>query len=273
MSGSTLTAALSAPYTSPWSFSTSGGGGSGTWADSTNSTFTVGSHPFTTGDVIYVKLFNNALALTTPNGKYYAIVVNSTQLRYASTLSNALNGVALSIPASLSTVVQSAIGNHPFIGYVPEMQNAFYNPSLWMSSSVSLVSFASTQNVRIDFAMSSNANLPMSVAIATKSVGTSGSYVCGFAQADSQQSVVGEAVGTGFYTFGNYIQNTSQTLPAVARFTLQNRRVSTAIRLNNGTYFTRFTGSLLPTSQEPLFFVANMGINGYNVNNCTITYL
>jgi hypothetical protein len=269
MPGSTITANLIAPYTSPWSFSTIGGGGSGTWADSTNSTFTVPAHPFVTGDVMYVKLFNAQSSSVTGTQKYYAIFVSPTQLRYASSYANAIAGTALTIPSALSTVVQNAIGNHPSIGYASVYNPGFYNPSTWMASSVSVNSFASTENVQIDFTLSgSSGGIPISASLFTKSL----SYICGFFQNDSLQSIVGEG-NSSTYTFSNNQQNLTQTVPAVVRFTLQNRRISTAIRLNSGTYLTRFTGILLATNLDPLFFAVNMGINGYNANNCTITYL
>lgn len=268
MPGSTITANLIAPYTSPWSFSTTGGGGSGTWANSTNSTFTVPAHPFVTGDVMYVRLFNTNLQPVTGMQKYYAIFVSPTQLRYASSYANAIAGTALTIPSALSTVVQNAIGNHPNIGYASIFDPGFYNPSTWMASSVSVNSFASTENIRIDFTLSGSGGIPISASLFTKSL----SYICGFYQDNFLQSVVGEG-NSSTYTFSNQQQNFTQTVPAVVRFTLQNRRISTAIRLNSGTYLTRFTSSLLATNLDPLFFAVNMGINGYNANNCTITYL
>ena len=268
MPGSTIASVLSSPYLTPWSYSTTGGGGSGTWADSTNSTFTVASHPFVTGDVMYVKLFTNGVLPFTSTQKYYAIVVSPTQLKYASSYANAIAGTSLAIPASLATNVQSAIGNHPNIGYGAALFSAgFYNPATWMASSISTVSFASTENVQIDFTLVGSGDNPMSASLFTKSL----SYVCGFFQSNSSQSVAGEGSSTLYG--GSVLQNTSQILPAVVRFTLQNRRVNIAVKLNNNSYLTRLAGSLLATNLDPLFFAINMGINGYNANNCTITYL
>jgi hypothetical protein len=266
MPGSTITANLIAPYTSPWSFSTTGGGGSGTWADSTNSTFTVPAHPFVTGDVMYVRLFNTAMQPVTGTQKYYAIVVSPTQLRYASSYANAIADIALSIPASLSTIILSGIGNHPDVGHQGFNSARFYDPATWMASSISTVSFASTQNVQIDFTLTGD-NQPMSASLFTKSF----SYVSGFFQANGRQPVAGEGSSASYEM--SISQNTSQKLPAVVRFTLQNRRVTIAVKLNDGTYQVRRTGSLLSTNLAPLFFAVNMGINGYNANNCTITYL
>ena len=265
MPGSTIASVLSYPYLTPWSYSTLGGGGSGTWADSTNSTFTVTSHPFVTGDVMYVRLFTSGGTFTNTQ-KYYAIVVSATQLKYASSYANAIANIALSIPASLSTVVQSGIGNHLDVGHQGFNNARFYDPATWMASSISTVSFASTQNVQIDLTITGSGQ-PMSASLFTKSL----SYVSGFYQANSFQSVVGEGSLASYEM--NILQNTSQILPAVVRFTLQNRRVIIAVKLNNGTYLTRRTGILLATNLDPLFFAVNMGINGYNANNCTITYL
>ena len=266
MPGSTIASVLSYPYLTPWSSSTMGGGGSGTWADSTNSTFTVTSHPFVTGDVMYVKLFSTTNQALTNTQKYYAIVVSPTQLKYASSYANAIANIALSIPASLSTVVQSGIGNHPDVGHQGFNNVRFYDPATWMASSISTVSFASTQNVQIDLTITGSSQ-PMSASLFTKSL----SYVSGFFQASFLQSVVGEGSLASYEI--NILQNTSQILPAVVRFTLQDRRVTIAVKLNNGTYLTRRIGILLATNLDPLFFAVNMGINGYNANNCTITYL
>lgn len=268
MPGSLITANLSAPYITPWSAGANGGGGAGTWADSTNSTFTVTSHPFTTGDVMYVRLFNPSGSLVTTQQKYYAIVVSATQLKYASSLQNALDGNALAIPSSLWIAVQNAIGNHPFIGYSSPYETNFYRASTWIASAKSLQGFSVTESVQIDFALSSNGGAPISVSMATESH----SYVWGFFQDVNRQSVCGEG-NTSTYTFADSVQNTQQLLPATIRFTLQNRRLSTAIKLINGSYVTRRTGSLLSTSLSPLYLYINMGMNGYNINNCTLTYL
>ena len=271
MPGSGITAKLEVPYVTPWSFSENAGGGSGTWADSTNNTFTVPAspnHPFVTGDVMYVRLWNGANILVTPMVKYYAIVISATQLKYASSYANAIAGTALTIPSALSTVlgIRSGIGNHPNVGYNGQYDPNFYNPATWMASSVSTISFASTEKIQIDFTFSNPGEITAS--LFTKSL----SYICGFYQSLNPVSIVGEGNATN-YTIGNALQNNMQAVPPVARFTLQNRRVSIAIRLNDGTYLTRFTGSVLATNLDPLFFAVNMGINGYNANNCTITYL
>lgn len=267
MPGSTLNSVLQYPYLTRWSYSST----SGSWANSTNNIFTVPSHPFVTGDVIYVALYNNNQNLVTSVRKYYAIVLSPTTLQYANTYNDAMLGIALPIPV-LSTTVLSSIENIPPVGAYAILYNAgFYDPNTWNSSSWSNVSFNSSQNVRIDLTLS-NENYQMA-AIRTKSASTSSSYVCGFCQTNYFQSIVGEAIGTNSYTFGNMVQNIQQALPATIRFSLENKRVSIAIKMNNGTYFTRFTGSIIADNTPPLFLGVGMGLNALNVNNCTITYL
>lgn len=270
MPGSTIQAILPSPYQTAWSFSQNGGGGAGTWANSTNSTFTVPSHPFTTGDVIYVRLFSSDSNLVvTSKVRYFAIVVSATQLRYANTYQDAINGTALPIPASLPTNVASAIGNHPAIGYSAVYTPIFYT-NIWNSSSKSLVAFSPQSKVRIELEfLTGGDNSPI---CANAFLGTANfSYVCGFVQNAFRLNAVGETTGTS-YTFANEIQVTQQLLPPVVRFTIENNRISTAIKLNNGSFMTRFTSSLLASNLDPLYLFVNMGLNGLGYKNCTITY-
>jgi hypothetical protein len=271
MPGSRIQAVLPSAYQTAWSFAQTGGGGAGSWADSTNSTFTVPSHPFTTGDVMYVRLFSASDVVFTTQVKYYAIVVSPTQLRYASTSQNAINGTALTIPSALSTSLSSAIGNHPLIGYGSVFYAAFYT-NIWNASSKSLVTFSSQSKVRIDIEFLTGADA--TAIIANAFLGTANfSYVCGFFQDISRQSAVGETnTGSTGYTFGNFAQVTQQLLPPVVRFTIENGRISTAVKLNDGSFTTRFTSGLLPSNLNPLHLFVNMGLNGLGYKNCTITY-
>lgn len=262
MPGSTITSVLNAPYLSPWSPGVASNNVGG---------ITVTSHPFTTGDVIYIKLFINAVLQTT-NQKYFVIVDSPTQLRYASSFENAIAGTALSIPQGL-TANQSQISNQPVAGVSFPQYPYFYIPSTWMSSSRSTVSFASTDNVQIDFTFSQNSYA--AAVLHTGIFGATNSYVLGFAP-----NFGGIFQASGSTTAGinpisiNFLPaNPSIVSPNNVRFTLQNSRVSLAVKLTDGSYLTAFTGSLLATSTPPLFFSICLGINGNNVNNCTITYL
>lgn len=269
MPGSTIQAILPSPYQTAWSFSQFGGGGAGTWADSTNSTFTVTSHPFITGDVIYVRLFNTNSSLATTQIKYYAIVVSTTQLRYASTYQNAINGVSLSIPSALWTSGASGISNNPVIGYNSMTYSAFYS-GIWNASSKSLTAFSSRSKVRIELEFLTGDG---SAICANAFLGTANfSYVCGFYQDASRVNTVGETSNNSAGYNSSTIQVTQQLLPPVVRFTIENNRISIAIKLNDGSFMTRFTSSLLSSNLDPLYLFVNMGLNGLGYKNCTITY-
>lgn len=273
MAGSNIISILNYPYLIPWSYQQTGGGGANSWADSTNGTFTVPSHPFVTGDVMYVSLWNANTQNVVLLKKYYAIVVSSTQLKYADTYNNAIQGINLPIPPNLSTAINSGIGNTPTIGYNPSTEFAsFYNPTTWNSFAWSLISFGNSEKVYVD-ATFLDINYTM-VMIGTQVFGTLSSYCCGVMNTASNVNVVNEFVGTkvtGAHS-ASVLQVNQMQIPYTVRFTLQNKRISIAVKLNNGTYLTRLTGSQIPDNTLPLFIGVGMGLNNNQVTNCTITY-
>lgn len=263
MPGSTITSILNAPYLTAW----------GVGVPSNNvGAFTVASHPFTTGDVIYVKLFINA-ALQTTQSKYFVIVDSPTQLRYASSYENAISGTALAIPQGLTTG-QSSLRNTP-VGSTGFNQYAMhYHPSTWMSSSRAVISFSPTSNVNIDFTLNDNSH--KAAVIHTQTLGAANSYIFGF---DSSSSGIFQASGANSTAVSappiniNFLlSNPSIVSPIIGRFTIQDSRVSLSVKLNDGSYLTAFTSNTIPVSTAPLFFSVCMGLNNQNFNDCTITY-
>jgi hypothetical protein len=258
MPGSTIKAVLNEPYLTSWI--------AGVLSNNVGS-FTVVSHPFTTGDVIYVKLFINGFLQTT-QPKYFVIVDSPTQLRYASSFANAIAGVALSIPQGL-TVNQSGLGNTPTIGASHPQYPMLYNPSTWMASSRSVVSFSPTSNVHIDFTISTYAE--RAAVIHTQNLGTSNSYVCGLSAIGGIFQQSGTLTASPNPININYLPG-STTFPISGRFTLQNSRISLSVKQINQSYLTVFTSNIIPGSTDPLFFSACFGLNDQDFNNCTITY-
>lgn len=262
MPGSTITSILNAPYLTAWAVS----------VPSNNvGAFTVTSHPFTTGDVIYVKLFIDG-SLQTTQSKYFVIVDSPTQLRYASSYENAISGTALAIPQGLTTG-QSSLRNTPSGSTSFNQYAMHYHPSTWMSSSRSAISFSPTSNVHIDFTLNDNSH--RAAVIHTQALGAANSYICGF---DSSFGGIFQASGaltavTASPISINYLpSNPSIVSPIIGRFTIQNSRVSLSVKLNDGSYLTAFTSNTIPASTAPLFFSVCMGLNNQNFNDCTITY-
>ena len=258
MPGSTIKAVLNAPYLTIWSFQP---------LSNNVGSFIVTSHPFTTGDVIYVKLFING-SLQTTQPRYFVIVDSPTQLRYASSFANAIAGVALSIPQGL-TAAQSVLANIPAAGASFNQYPMLFNPSTWMASSRSVVSFSPTSNVHLYFTFTGFSGIAV---VHTQNCGTSNSYVCGLEtglggifQQSGTLTVSPQPIGINFLP-------ATPSPPINGRFTLQNSRISLSIKQPNESYLTVFTSNIIPGSTDPLFFSACFGLNNQEFNNCTITY-
>lgn len=231
------------------------------WADSSTGIFTVPAspaHPFTTGDVMYVRLYNSGGGVVV-EGKYYAIVVNATQLRYASTRENALAEISLNIPANLwsgTGLRTNGVGNTPDCGYNFFHRTAAFNPNTWLASSRSSDAFDVSTNVRIE--VTHNQRLRgASYALATPTF--SSCFGLSFWHSNGLARFPGDSVSYNSYN-GNI------------RFEIIDRRVSLIGQLTNGTFVTTYTSSELAEDLQ-FYFYGNFGLNSMSATGFTITYL
>ena len=240
------------------------------WANSSTGIFTAPSHPFTTGDIMYVSLRgNNGFPLRI--GKYYAIVISSTELKHASTKENALNGISLNIPGNLWTVptqpqgVYNGIGNTPDCGYNYFDLVESYKPDTWLSSSRSTDAFDISTNVRIQWT-----HTPQS--LTTKQ---GGSYALATPTFGSFFGVAywREGLGIGGLPGGNISFQPPVGSTGTLRFEIMNREISFWAKLAGESFQRLYTTTQLPESFDPLYFHANFGIKNMSATNCTITYL
>jgi hypothetical protein len=240
------------------------------WANSSTGIFTVPAtpaHPFVTGDVMYVRLFSStggAVGGQLTAGKYYAIVISSTQLKYASTRENALAGISLNIPANLWAITSqrtNGIGNTPDCGYNFFRGNTAFKPDEWLASSRSSNDFDVSTNVRIEVTHNQKRR-GASYALATPTF--SSCFGLTFWALNS-------ASGLAFFPGDNVSLNEAYT--GTVRFEIINRRVSMLGQLTSGSFVTIYTSSELSASSAPFYFYANFGLNSMSATDCTITYL
>lgn len=269
MPGSILQSVISENlYNAFWDFSPEGLTNHESWANSSTGIFTVPSHPFTTGDVMYVSLrgqtpYANVLRM----GKYYAIVISSTQLKHASTKENALAGISLNIPGDLWTeaVVGNGIGNTPDCGYNYFDNVDSYDPDTWISSSRSSDAFDISTNVRIQWTHT------------TQSLTTSrgGTYALATPTFGSFLGVTfwREGVGVGGFTGGNVSFHPPIGSTRTFRFEIMDRKISLWVKLTDESFQQLYTTIPLPEGLDPFYFYANFGLKNMSATDCTITYL
>ena len=254
---------LDSTYTTHWEYTQVGPDRS--WANSSTGIMTVPAtpaHPFVTGDVMYVRFLSNFTTSIT-EGKYYAIVVSSTQLKYASTKENALNNISLSIPATIVApsigTNGSGIGNTPACGYNFTSFLTAHNPNTWLASSRSADAFDVSKNVRIEVTIQKTKG-GSSLALATPNF--SSCFGLAFTRTND---VIGWFPGDA----ASYNINFTGTF----RFEIEDRRVSMKVKLVNNSFVTLYTSSQLSPNSAPFYFYANFGLVGTSAADCTITYL
>ena len=254
---------LDSTYTTHWEYTQVGPDRS--WANSSTGIMTVPAtpaHPFVTGDVMYVRFLSNFTTSIT-EGKYYAIVVSSTQLKYASTKENALNNISLSIPATIVApsigTNGSGIGNTPACGYNFTSFLTAHNPNTWLASSRSADAFDVSKNVRIEVTIQKTKG-GSSLALATPNF--SSCFGLAFTRTND---VIGWFPGD----VASYNINFTGTF----RFEIEDRRVSMKVKLVNNSFVTLYTSSQLSPNSAPFYFYANFGLVGTSAADCTITYL
>lgn len=230
------------------------------------------THNFTTGDYLWIYMQNGGYVY---KNRVFAIVNSSSQIRIASSKSNAL----ANIPIDLSSITPSQFSGDPghlsnvltINGCIP----ALFAPSLHSSSSKSAISFTPSDSVQIDIESSSIGEGRSMFGLMT----TNETYlaVCGLFNGSGYGSV-----NDGFGSLGVYIGDTvlgagsslryDLNSPRAIRFVLQGNRVKIYYKAS-GAYVLGFTSNLLSNLLPPLVFFTNFGLNGLSVNNCTITYL
>jgi len=231
------------------------------------------THNFTTGDYLWIYMQYSGYVY---KNRVFAIVNSSSQIRIASSKSNAL----ANIPIDLSSITPTpefvpTLAHLSNILTIEACKPAFFAPSYAQASSKSTISFAPSNSVQID--------------IESSSIGEGRSMFGLMTTDETYLAVCGLFNGSG-YTTGNdaygslgvYIGDTvigagsplryDLNSPRAIRFVLQGNRVKIYYKAS-GAYVLGFTSNLLSNLLPPLVFFTNFGLNGLSVNNCTITYL
>jgi hypothetical protein len=232
------------------------------------------THNFTTGDYLWIYMRQGSGTIPTYINRVFAIVNSSSQIRIASSKSNAL----ANIPIDLSSITPSAFLEPGELSNTLTLQVINLTrlaPSYAQASSKSTISFAPSDSVQIDIESSSIGEGRSTFGLMT----TNETYlaVCGLFNGSGYGSV-----NDGYGSLGVYIGDTvlgaSSPLrydlnsPRAIRFVLQGNRVKIYYKAS-GAYVLGFTSNLLSNLLPPLVFFTNFGLNGLSVNNCTITYL
>ena len=272
---SSITAVLNNPYINLWQVSVPVNA-VGNPLSVSNNIATVGTHSFSTGNIIYTtnRTFHNTSNII-PFFKWYAIRISDTQLAFAATIENAINGVrsttALANSDSALSFTGMSIANVPML--FDRLNNGFLttalsNSDLWVSSSKSAQIFQVTDNVQIDITIP---NVMDSTGIGTfipcyNSFGLSGdNYSCGF--------MPGSFLFRGDTISGMGSVSSVSGWTNVYRILIQNRRILIQNRQTNGSYLTTFTSSELSLNIANLRLFGNFALNGRALTNCQITYL
>lgn len=239
--------------------------------DTVNNTIKV-THSFTTGDFLYIYMQQGGGLY---RNRVFAIADSPSQLRIATTRSNALAGTAITLSSIWWNTQEfsNAILSNTHI--LQSWSNSLIPPSTSQSSAKSTISFSPSESVQIDLQTSSIGEGRAWFGLTT----TTESYTayCGL--------FVAEGFGLKTNGFGSFGVHTGDTVlggsspprydinsPRTIRFVLQNNRINIFYRANNA-YVLGFTSNVLSNSLPPLVFFVCFGLNNLNINNCTLTYL
>ena len=268
---SSITAILNSPYITLWQVSVPINAEGNPLLVSDN-VATVGTHPFLTGDIIYTcNRFNQGIGFF----KWYAIKISDTQLAFAATYSDAINGVrsttALSSSNSAISQTGMSIANVPIV--FDRLSFNFFaritDSTLWVASSKSAQTFQVTDNVQIDLTIPNTIDSSGIAAFipcynSFGLIGSSG-YSCGLMPASyifRGDTISGISSVTSFTGWTN-----------VYRILIQNQRIYIQNKQTNNSYLTTFTSSILSLSITDLRIFCNFSLNGKAITNCQITYL
>lgn len=257
---SSITANLNYPYLAPWWVANDASGGNGIAFTFTTSVANVGTHPFSTGDKIWVTLRTDSARIR------YVIKVSDTQISLATSLANAVAGSPITLDSNY---------NNCLIGNVPSTSEPSPPKILsddFLSYSKSAQSFAVTENVAIDFTVPNWGQLGRGLFnLFYWSLGVisdAGNYKfllwIGNGKYWIADSVLGGVATVNF---------SPSSLTFNCRILLQNQRVSFQVKNTGGSYITVFTSPVLSTNIQGLRFFVNLNINGTALTNCAITYL
>lgn len=276
---SSITANLNSPYLTLWQVSVPINA-VGNPLNVSNNAATVGTHLFSTGDIIYTC---NRFTNSATNGgigffQWYAIRVSSTQLAFAASFADASNNIrSTTALANSDSSVDSSTGmsicNVPVLfsrGNFAALDR-ITDSSLWTSSSKSAQSFQSADRVQIDLSIP---NIMDSAGITNlvpcyNSFGLIGNnYSCGIMPAGA--IFAGDSI-SGMSSTGITTNVTNWTRDY--RILVQDKRIYIQNRQTNNSYLTIFTSLELPLNVTDLRLFANFSLNGRALTNCQITYL
>lgn len=233
-----------------------------------NNVITVTSHPFSTGNIVYV-----SESVVNDWSIRYAIRINDTQFSLATSETNALNEISTSINNNATS-----ISNVPVIYF----QNGGTPISKLISPlaaySKSAQSFSVSDNVSIDF------TLPRWGEIAALNyhgasfwtfglISDVGNYRLGMT--DNVFFTYGDSVSGTTYntTYRNDTPSTKSSLTRQFQILIQDRRASIRVKNTSNNYITLFTSSTLSASIQGIRFFTSFALNGLALSNCSITYL
>lgn len=268
---SSITANLNSPYLTIWMAINSIGYANITFS---GNVATVGTHPFSTGDVVYVTNFDEPIWK-----KRFAIYISPTQISVATSYVNAIAQTATSFADNLNYVI---IANTPS-RIINSLLSISSITEPFLAYSKSAQSFSVTDNVAIDFTVPPTIkplafpgwldlhNTPVPWAFGL--IADTGGYKMGLVEAG--YFLFGDSV-TGLslnQTYRNDQPSSKASLTLSWRILIQNQRAYIQVKTTTNTYITLFTSSILSTNIQGLRFFSSLALNGLAFTNCTINYL
>lgn len=236
--------------------------------DATTDTLTIdtsfgSAFPFQTGNIVYYRI-QNILAPT----RYWVIRLSSTQIKLATSLSNAQAGIAADLTTSTTP--------GDFFGYRHHLTNSpleivhqanalqtndFFVKDFWQASAYSLLQFGITEKLRIDFILR---NPGVFAGVQT----LSSSFSIGYGHQGSIQNIGVGRVSTGqtWNRVGSFPTGGQEM-----RITLQDRILTYSVK--SGTSYVSMYATSALSLTEPLRFFAFLPLNSTFVSDCQITYL
>lgn len=243
--------------------------------------------PFATGDIVYFTPAGYSGDFIVPPTIYYAIVISPTQMRLATTLQNAQEGIFVTLDSSNSsnfgidngTFLQKVVSNSRIYHSVPNSfpNNSHLNKSEWLSSAYSSQVFFLQNKIRIDFTLngsgvvagiattSTTSNIPnYAISVGRGNIETS--------DLNARMVMIMESTGASYLpTFASSSKRavTPNGINSM-RITINSGVISVAY-LSGGSYITAYATVPLSDTTPCRFFSFN-SINGTGLTDCTITY-
>ena len=231
------------------------------------------SHTLETGDLIY----RRARAEGTYR-KRYVIRISNAEFKLATSVSNAVNGIAESTTPTDEIFIATGLlgGPFDFFGGLLAATASLWNPLAFKptfpdANAKSSVSFNINSPVTLDWVYPTQGSFDGNSVVGLTTFDES-VYVglllfsAGFIVGGTQAS------GYNLFTPPSGITSTSGYRGRIS--ITADRRISIAVALlNNNTYTTLWTSSQQSANLAPLFFYSTFAYAGQKITNCTITYL